>query len=425
MGKSLTRAINEAIDDRERASTQEAPTVDELGIVTAGTTITTDVPDLSDLDDRELVAMPKLPDEPEEPDRGEEEEPEADEAPDDDRGEEEEPVAEALMDPDYETEFRKRDRYSDSPEDLAAHGGMAKPGKMPCITYSMLAGGLIDPATVARLKKKGVDPELLGVRGMCPQGTKLSRIPGSVCYGCYAFGGNYLRPNVITALARRAKATQQAVRNPKTRERWIKAIVSSAERSGNKFFRWHDSGDIRGQNHLEAIVEVARRKPDVKFWLPTKEHGTVRNWISTYGAKSIPRNLTIRLSAHMLFEKMNAAPPLTTSSVDSGEGFACPATHDERWQQRYQWGSGNKRSPTCGPCRACWDRNTRNVDYAFHGAKYRYRQGLLVHGLTEPQKGTTPEKPADWTPAPTPQAAAMKGVLPKSPGPVKKVIRPD
>lgn len=410
MRKSLTRAINEAVDDRERLATVPAPPVDGLDVVTAGTTITTDIPDLGELTDRELVAAPEVSAPVGE---GPPVSPEA----------EPEDVTEALRDPDWEKELEKRERYGEDPEEVEAHGGMAKPGKMPCITYSMLSGGILDPETVDRLAAQGYDrEELQRARGTCPHGTKLARIPGTVCYGCYASGGNYLRPNVINALARRAKATRSALEDPRKTERWVDAVASSIERSGNSYFRWHDSGDIMGPRHLGAIVEVARRKPDVMFWLPTKEHGTVRDWVRTHGAAKLPRNLNVRLSAHMLFDRMHAEPPLTSSSVASGEGFACPATGDPVWQRRYAFGSGNRRSATCGPCRACWDRGTANVDYAFHGATYRYRQGLLVHGLLEPRKGTVPEKPAGWEPAPPAQARAME--LPREPGPVRKIIRP-
>jgi len=29
----------------------------------------------------------------------------------------------------------------------------------------------------------------------------------------------------------------------------------------------------------EKIAEVARRLPDIKFWLPTREYGFVREWM--------------------------------------------------------------------------------------------------------------------------------------------------
>lgn len=368
--KSVTRAITEAIDDRERLQNTEAPPVDGMGIHTAGMTITTDVPTGEPADDDDIA--------PEELDV------EMDVvAPDFDPSKVDEPE-------DDEEITETFPGYQDPPEAKAVHGGMSRPGKMPCITYSMLAGAT------------------------CPQGRKLAQIPGSVCYGCYAHSGNYGRPNVVKAMVRRANLTRQALKNPSRLEAWIEAIILSIDSSGDDVFRWHDSGDIMGQGHLEAIVEIARRVPRVRFWLPTKEHGTVSSWLGSYGVKAIPRNLNIRLSAHTLFDTVRPIPGTTASSVMSGEGYKCPATWDEEYLKRFRH--------TCGPCRACWDRKIKNVDYHYHGAQYRYRQGLLVHGLKEPAKGV-PEKPKGWTPAPAAQAKAMK--LPQTPGPVKKIIRPD
>ena len=406
--KGLIRSITEAVDQRELLSNEPAPPVDSMDVRTAGTTITTDIPELGEPEsDEHLVAMPSVPvgdqdPEPEEPEGGvdvvepEVMEPEIDTKHDDDEEDEED-----------EEGIQETRRFKDKPEDLAAHGGMSTPHKMMCITYSMLAGG--------------TNPKFGGVKGTCPKGSRLAQIPGSVCYGCYAFAGNYGRPNVIGAMKRRATATRDALKSPAKLDRWIRAIVSSIDRSRDDIFRWHDSGDIMGPKHLEAIVEVARLKPEVRFWLPTKEHGTVRDWIGTYGAGKLPRNLNIRLSAHMLFEVMRATPPTTASSVASGEGYRCPATYDEEYMKEHDH--------TCGPCRMCWERKTRNVDYAYHGAQYRYRHGLLTHGLLEPKRRgkvyMPPEKPKLWTPTSKVVARVMKGALPKKPGLVKKVIRPE
>lgn len=389
MRKSVAGAICEAVDDRERLATELAPPVDAIGVVTAGATVTTDIPG---------------------------------DAEEDPEGE----IAEASKG--WTEPYERKERYTDVAD--PAHGGMSLPGKMPCITYSMLAGGPIDPGTVDRLEKKGIDPRLLAVRGTCPHGASLAQVPGTVCYGCYAGGGNYLRPNVIAAMARRADMTRKALKDPGRTERWIESIVGSIERAGGDVFRWHDSGDIMGPSHLDAVVEVARRVPRVRFWLPTKEHGTVRDWISARGARALPGNLNVRLSARMLFERMRVAPPLTSSSVASGEGFKCPATYYEDWKERYAFGTRKVKgkvvpTPTCGPCRACWDRGTANVDYAYHGAEYRYRQGLLVHGLLEPKGAPRefipPDRPRGWEPTSPEQARKVK--LPDVPGPVTKIIR--
>ena len=57
-------------------------------------------------------------------------------------------------------------------------GELGKAGKMPCPTYNT-------PAS------------------MCKTGAKLRLVEGSTCYGCYAFKGNYLYPDVQKGLMKR------------------------------------------------------------------------------------------------------------------------------------------------------------------------------------------------------------------------------
>ncbi len=138
---------------------------------------------------------------------------------------------------------------------------------------------------------------------------------------------------------------------------WIDCMVELISKKQSKlpegqreFFRWHDSGDIQGVWHLEKIAEIARRLPEINFWLPTREYRFVREWLAT---ATKPSNLQIRLSAYMIDGK----PPtelanrlgLTTSGV-SENGFNCPAP---------------KQNNACGDCRACWTSD-ENINYKSH-----------------------------------------------------------
>ena len=107
-------------------------------------------------------------------------------------------------------------------------GGLSAPSKMPCHGYSI-------PAR------------------RCITGSKLAKVPGSVCAGCYALKGRYLFGNVQSALERRFASLE----NPE----WVDAMVIAIthfEKSG--FFRWHDSGDIQSLIHLEKIVSICQQK---------------------------------------------------------------------------------------------------------------------------------------------------------------------
>ncbi len=61
------------------------------------------------------------------------------------------------------------------------------------------------------------------------------------------------------------------------------------------FHRWHDSGDLQSVEHLEKIIEVCRRTPQIQHWLPTRELAILRAC-----RERIPANLTIRVSATMI-----------------------------------------------------------------------------------------------------------------------------
>jgi len=197
---------------------------------------------------------------------------------------------------------------------------LSSPSKMPCFGYSI-------PAS------------------RCITGGKLRKVKNSICSFCYALKGRYVFPNVLTAMEKRYQSL--------THPQWVDAMTALISSKRKKdYFRWHDSGDLQGLTHLENIVEIARRLPSTKFWLPTREYTIVRQYIQA--GNVIPDNLNIRLSAFM----MDGEAPLplakrlglTTSGVSS-EGVTCPAP---------------KQNNSCGDCRACWDKGTLNVNYKKH-----------------------------------------------------------
>lgn len=193
---------------------------------------------------------------------------------------------------------------------------LSKPSKMPCHGYGLSAFA-------------------------CKTGTKLASIPGSVCAGCYAKRGNYTFRNVQSA------QNTRLLKLLSDTDAWVEQMVGEiALREKSGYFRWHDSGDLQSAAHLEAIAEIARRLPTIKFWLPTKEYTLVQNM------GQCPANLIIRVSHPMVGRAYDANGAFAyTSSVASGVGYACPASKQ-----------GNK----CLECRACWDKSVKNVDYHKH-----------------------------------------------------------
>ena len=170
----------------------------------------------------------------------------------------------------------------------------------------------------------------------CKTGAKLRKIPGSVCAGCYALKGNYTRYPAIKAAQ---YVRLQAINHPD----WVRAMVAQVKRQ--KYFRWHDAGDLQGPEHLKKIFEVCKLTPDTKHWMPTRE----AQYLKLVDPATVPSNLIIRMSSHMIDQGPVSFWPWTSTVGSSSR--TCPAPDQ-----------GGK----CGDCRACWNRDIRNVEYGKH-----------------------------------------------------------
>ena len=167
----------------------------------------------------------------------------------------------------------------------------------------------------------------------CKTGSKLRKIKNSVCSMCYALKGNYTRYKAIKAAQyRRLDATKDP--------RWVDAMAAVIKRQ--KWFRWHDAGDVQDQQHLNKIYEVCRLTPDTRHWMPTREA-----WIKDH-LDSKPDNLVIRFSPPMMDQRNDTWP---NSSMVVKTGATCPAPNQ-----------GGK----CGSCRQCWDGDVKVVSYGKH-----------------------------------------------------------
>ena len=201
-------------------------------------------------------------------------------------------------------------------------GGLSKPSKMPSYGYSLSAF-------------------------KCKVGSKLRKVLNSTCADCYALKGRYVFPNVQEALDRRM---DKLINNPK----WVEAMVFLIQWycTKSKVFRWHDSGDIQSLEHLQKIVEIAERTPNVRHWLPTREVGIVQEYKKQFG--EFPNNLIVRISATMvngLPHKFHKHTSTVSTEKEFDIDWTCPSS---------------KQDNKCGDCRACWDINIENVTYPLH-----------------------------------------------------------
>ena len=191
-------------------------------------------------------------------------------------------------------------------------GSMTRTTKMPGLSYSLPAWE-------------------------CKTGSKLRKIKGSVCASCYALKGNYTRYKAI-------KAAQYVRLEALKDQRWIAAMVAQVIRQ--KFFRWHDAGDIQSMEHLYKIFRVCELTPETKHWMPTRE----AQFLKDIDPDTVPKNLIIRMSSHMVDQAPVKFWPWT-STVISGQVPTCPAP---------------KQNNKCGSCRQCWTRSVKNVSYGKH-----------------------------------------------------------
>ena len=193
-------------------------------------------------------------------------------------------------------------------------GGLSSPSKMPGYAYNLPAW-------------------------RCITGVKLQAVEGSVCEVCYAMKGRYRFPNVKDALNRRL--------NSLTHPKWISAMAFLITHYSKKqpWFRWHDSGDLQGIDHLKNIFMVCNLTSWIQHWMPTREVKILKG----IQPEIVPKNLIIRVSSHMIDQAPVNFWPHTSTVVRAGK--TCPAQEQ-----------GNE----CGSCRQCWNKDVSNVAYPLH-----------------------------------------------------------
>ena len=188
-------------------------------------------------------------------------------------------------------------------------GGLSKPSKMPGWAIGIPAAE-------------------------CKTGNKLKLIPNSVCSGCYAEKGCYVFAVVQAAQYKRLKA----IAHPQ----WVEAMATLINSKKPDVFRWHDSGDVQDEAHLNKIFEVCRLTPSKRHWMPTREA-----WIKDH-MEAAPANLVVRFSSPMIDGPVKSWANTSTVSTKSR---TCPAPDNNN---------------ECGSCRACWDPLVKNIEYGKH-----------------------------------------------------------
>ncbi len=195
-------------------------------------------------------------------------------------------------------------------EAWALVGGLSKPSKMPGWSIGI-------PAKE------------------CKTGAKLRLVKNSVCEGCYALKGCYVFAVVQAAQYKRL----EAIDHPD----WVLAMSTLINSKKPDVFRWHDSGDVQDEAHLNKIFEVCRLTPSKRHWMPTREA-----WIKDH-MHMAPANLVVRFSSPMVDQ--GPVKSWANTSTVSTKSRSCPAPDNNN---------------ECGSCRACWDPLVKNIEYGKH-----------------------------------------------------------
>jgi len=127
------------------------------------------------------------------------------------------------------------------------------------------------------------------------------------------------------------------------------------ELDSDRYFRWFDSGDIYTLGLAEKILEVMKRTPWVKHWLPTRMHKFPKFALVLREMQALP-NVSVRFSSDSVqgeYIKGLHGSVIIPSADDVKKGMTlCEAySHEGK----------------CNGCRACYDKTVKLIAYPAHG----------------------------------------------------------
>lgn len=201
-------------------------------------------------------------------------------------------------------------------------------------------------------KLDGIPSWSLQAGDTCPGSYTHDNTPGKpktlvpACAGCYAKTGNYVFANV--------KAPRLHNRADWKRDDWVTDMVLAL--SPYSHFRWFDSGDTYAIRLAKKILDVVKRTPWCKHWIPTRmvKFDKYRPILAAINAQP---NAVVRFSS------------------DAVDGTFTPGLHGstiisslDQLQPGVTLCRAYTRTPArCAGCRACWDKSVPVIAYMAHG----------------------------------------------------------
>jgi len=205
-----------------------------------------------------------------------------------------------------------------------------------------------------KMVKLSVTSKLDGIRSWslnaldtCPGSLESPGVLVDACKGCYATTGNYRFPNV--------KAPRNHNKLDWQRMGWVDDMVQALQ--NDRFFRWFDSGDMYSLALAEKMLEIMKRTPWVKHWLPTRMHKFPKFALVLQEMQSL-KNVSVRFSSDSVNGKY----------VKGLHGSVIIPTPDDV-KKGMTLCKAYESLGTCDGCRACYDKKVKVIAYPAHGKK--------------------------------------------------------
>ena len=176
------------------------------------------------------------------------------------------------------------------------------------------------------------------------------------CKGCYAVGGNYRFKNVKEARSHNKKDWK--------RSEWVADMIE--ELDSDRYFRWFDSGDMYSLALAEKMYEICKATPWTKHWIPTRMHKfkKFRDVIDRLNALD---NVVVRLSSDGINGEIIEDSQYSSTIIPFIDSVTVATICNAPLQDG-----------KCKKCRLCWDKSTKVIAYAGHGAKMKKQQRELI-----------------------------------------------
>jgi hypothetical protein len=202
----------------------------------------------------------------------------------------------------------------------------------------------------------------------------------AVCLFCYAREGQYVIGTVPASQAARLAWVISSLREDggvtflTYMVRYLQKAKQSKSWQDRSVFRVHSAGDLFSPDYINAWRRIVEQVPDVRFWFPTREWMRSSQLPHLQQLAALP-NAIVRPSA----PTFDSAPPVVPGLAN---GTMVATSREAAEQHGASICPATSVRDSCGPCRACWDKEG-TVAYLLHT---QHKRKARAKGLNVPKK---------------------------------------